>query len=97
MENILKITNRHGIPFNVIIRDEKPCAGCDKAVLIYDDRFHNSPEWKEFGQFVSSYYTKTFLEIQSGLNMQGGVPNWTLDAENVQKVQEFIREQNGNA
>lgn len=90
--NLLKVTNQNGIPFNVVIRPEAPCAGCNKAVHIYDDRFHNSPDWKEFGQFVSSYYTSTILSHgNNGINLHGGVPSWTLSAENVAAIKEFIK------
>lgn len=92
--NILKIKNDQGIPFNVIIKSEKPCRGCDKAVVIYDDRFHNCDKWKELGQPVSSYYTFTINEIEGrGINMQKGVPDWQLSAENVIEIQNFIEKE----
>lgn len=93
--NLLTVTNDNGIPFNVVIRPEAPCAGCNKAVHIYDDRFHDWPSWKEFGQFVSSYYTDTILSHRDGegINLDGGAPDWNLSAENVAAIKEFIKGQ----
>jgi hypothetical protein len=87
--NILKIKNSRGVPFNVIMKTESEYNGCDKVVHIYDDRFHKG-DWKELGQFVSSYYTSTFLDIKGGLNMYGGVEDWVLSEENVKEIQWFI-------
>jgi hypothetical protein len=37
---------------------------------------------EQFGQFVSRYYLKTLLSgsAHEGLNLQGGVDDWTIDA-----------------
>lgn len=50
------------------------------------------------GQFVSSYYASTFLEGReggrgtAGLDLDGGVPSWTIDGDGVRKVaDEFIQ------
>jgi len=41
-------------------------------------------------QFVSSYYVDTFMEIERGLDLHGGYPEWLLTDETVQEIQEWI-------
>jgi len=91
--NHLKVINENGIPFNVVIRPEQPCDGCEKFVVIYDDRNHNGYDWKEFGRPVSSYYISTILSHREnqGINLEASVPDWTLSAENVATIKEFIK------
>ena len=80
-----------GIPFNVrrVNIDEKyglnNCLNNDTAnVLIefYDARYQHTP----YGQFISRYYAKTLKDHQGGLSLQGDVPEWQIDAENMKKV-----------
>lgn len=42
------------------------------------------------GQFVTSYRTETFLDIDRGLDMHGGAPKWKLDRAAVVMLQRFI-------
>lgn len=60
----------------------------EPIVEIYDDErdFVRGPEGERLGQLVSSYYAESFLtsRIEAkkayGLDLDSGVPNWTLDA-----------------
>ena len=96
---ILNIKNENGIPFNVIIKTTVPCKNCDKVIIVYDDRYKNKRDrfdelmFGEFGQPISSYYIFTILDIkETGINMQSGIPDWVLSAENVKDIQKFILE-----
>lgn len=93
MKNVFQVTNDRGVAFNVTVQAEKPCNGCDMAVAFYDDRYHDASQWKELGQFVSSYYMNTFLDIEPGrgLCLDGGNADvWFLTGKNVQEVKDWI-------
>lgn len=51
----------------------------DPLVEFYDTRYSHTP----LGQFVSRYYLSTLLdrEADTGLNLDGGVPSWSVSAE----------------
>jgi hypothetical protein len=95
----IKIINERNIPFNVTIQKSVPCGGCDTVVKIYDARYENKRDrfgelvFGQYGQYVSSYYTKTILDIPdgNGLNMHGGIPDWALSSENVNEIRKFIQ------
>tara|TARA_R110000868_G_scaffold171727_1_gene407492 strand:+ start:56 stop:337 length:282 start_codon:yes stop_codon:yes gene_type:complete len=63
----------------------------DKAepvIEFYDPRYPHTA----LGQFVSSYYVSTFLGVNSGLMLHGGVPAWTMSPQQVIDVQATVRE-----
>ena len=62
-------------------------------VKIYDaDYTAHASEYGfcELGQFVSSYYVKTFMKIKGGLDLNSGVPKWTLNERQVKCIQNNI-------
>lgn len=59
-------------------------------VEIYDTK-QDKNKFTQYGQFVSSYYVSTFLDIKNGLNMQGDVPEWTMSASEVKEAQEWLK------
>lgn len=56
----------------------------DALVEFYDTRYPHTA----YGQFVSRYYLSTLQEhaLDEGLNLCGGVPDWSSDAASLQAV-----------
>ena len=79
MNNILKITGSNGTPF--IVRRVN-----NVLIEFYDARYNFTP----YGQFISRYYAATLKSRQGGLNLHGGVPEWQVDAGNMEKVAAWI-------
>lgn len=42
------------------------------------------------GQFVARYYLSTLIQTRAGLDLNCGVPAWTLDAEQMRTVREHF-------
>lgn len=64
--------------------------GDKPMVEFYDARYPHT----EFGQFVSRYYVETILgdgNKKTGLNLDGGVPEWTVSAEDMATVRSFLK------
>lgn len=66
------------------------CLTNNKAPMVefYDSRHPHTA----FGQFVTRYYVETLLDsyYPHGLCLDGGVPAWSVSAEGMQQVIEFI-------
>ena len=60
-------------------------------VEFFDFRFKHTAR----GQFVSRYWAETLLKRNGelGLNLEGGVPEWYLTAEQFQTAREYITDQ----
>lgn len=62
----------------------------DVLVEFYDARYPHT----EFGQFVSRYYLSTLLEdgvhCEFGLCLDGGEPDWSIDADAMFLVREWL-------
>lgn len=71
------------------------CLVNDKAPMVefYDSRY-TDPSFGERGQFVSRYYVSTLLERPHhvGLCLDGGIPEWSVSAEGMQQVLEYIQQ-----
>ena len=88
MQEITTVTNANGLSFAIVLVREGESYGrtgslvhdkSDPLVEIYDTRFPHT----QYGQFVSRYYLSTLMEGHNpnvGLNMDGAIPNWSLDA-----------------
>ncbi len=65
-----------------------------QMVEFYDSRYDHA-DWMGRGQFVSRYYTSTILNGQytNGLSLNGGIPAWTVSADGMKQVVEFLRQQ----
>lgn len=72
-----------GIPWNVVCdysseyRPEKP------LVTFYDARYQGPYDNDGLGQMVSCYYAYTLVDFEDGygLDLHGGVPDWSVDAK----------------
>lgn len=90
---ILDFISENGIPFRAVygIRNGvsgKPITEYGKVVAFYDRRYPQT----EYGQFVSDYDPRTLLarDSSSGLNLSGGVPDWTIDRANMVTVLDWL-------
>jgi hypothetical protein len=92
------ITDR-GLRFNVRIvamgdlyglNDCKVHDEVEPMVEFYDDRYHEG--FGERGQFVSRYYASTLLgHGHTGLCLDGGVPDWSVDTLGMLRVQDYLQ------
>ena len=74
----------------------KDCLINDKAPMV---EFWDSTKWdadfSSRGQFVSRYYASTLLERPHhlGLCLDGGVPEWSISAEDMEEVLNYIEKE----
>jgi len=60
----------------------------EPLVEFYDTRYPHT----QSGQFVSRYYIDTILDgSDCGLCLDGGVPSWTVSAEDMATVRNFLK------
>lgn len=90
-ERIIDITTKRGIPFRVVYGHRKYRNGelsKTPVVAFYDRRY----DFDTHGQFVSDYDRETLLERHGGygLNLDGGVPNWSVDASAMYVVMTWL-------
>lgn len=80
---MIKVINDNGRPWAIETDDE--------LVTFYDCRY----EHKDLGQFVSRYYIKTIMEMEgnSGLCLDGGVPEWTISHSGMNRIRAWIKAQ----
>lgn len=70
---------------DVLVNDKAP------MVEFYDSRY-NHEGWQGRGQFVSRYFISTLLEDakECALSLDGGIPEWTVSAEDMKTVRQYI-------
>lgn len=70
------------------------CLTNDKAPMVefYDSRY-TCRDFADRGQFVSRYYIKTLTDsgCPFGLCLDGGVPEWSVSAEGMKQVIQYIK------
>lgn len=71
----LTVVNAAGRAFTVRVVGDK--------AEIFDATY---PAFGPLGQFVASYYLRSLEGVTTGLAMHGGIPEWTLTAENVREI-----------
>ena len=64
----------------------------DPMVEFYDSRYQNA-EFGQFGQFISRYRINTLIDHNHGLNLYGGEPDWSVSADGMKQVIEYLRQQ----
>ena len=80
--------DKYGRDFCLTHNEDKP------LVEFYDARYPHT----EFGQFVSRYYVETILgddgygSKAGGLSLDGGIPEWTVSASDMETVRSFLNE-----
>lgn len=85
---VLRQGEKYGLEDCLTHKERKP------LVEFYDYRHRNDKEWKR-GQFVSRYYAETILEhnLNFGLSLDGGVPEWTVSAESMREILAWLRQE----
>lgn len=94
---VAKVTNGStGIAFAVVVVPPGAAYGLDDCltndtgkpmVEFYDTRYPHT----EHGQFVSRYYASTLLPWEgTGLNLDGGIPDWQLDAPAMKEAMDGV-------
>jgi len=84
---VVKQGEKYGRDFCLTHDGDRP------LVEFYDTRYMHT----EFGQFVSRYYVETILSEKGngpkncGLNLHGGVPEWTVSAEDMDTVRGWLK------
>ena len=77
---------KSGIPFTAVIEHVQgtlPSPENKPKIAFYDARYPAT----EFGQFTAGrYYLETILEVKRGLDLHGGIPEWTICAESMQSL-----------
>ena len=73
----------------------KDCLTNDSAPMVefYDSRY-DFPDFMGRGQFVSRYYVSTLTEngeYGRGLCLDGGIPEWSVSADGMKQVLEYIQ------
>lgn len=97
----IHITSKTGVRFCARILTEGDSYGRSGAlawepedrpgVEFYDTRYPHT----EFGQFVGRYYVETILEQKGhvGLNLDCGIPDWSIDADAMAIVRRWLAEE----
>ena len=85
---ILRKGEKYGLENCLTHKERKP------LVEFYDYRHRDDKEWKR-GQFVSRYYAETILkhDLNFGLSLDGGVPEWTFSAESMRDILAWLRQE----
>jgi len=92
--SFFRLITAEGIPFRValVLSDKSADENVTSEPLI---QFFDMRHWPEKGgQKVSSYHLSTFLEsdaAERGLNLDGGVADWTLEPASVKAVIDWVR------
>lgn len=69
----------------------------DPLVEFYDASWENQRGFGPRGQFVARYYARTLLDHGPyGLSLQGDIPAWSISAEQMSQVKQWLRRELGH-
>ena len=97
-KNCIHVYNQFGsenIDFKVRVVFEGDKYGLNNC-LVHDKReplveFYDQKQFKGKGQFVSRYNSSVLIDRPSnGLNLDGGVPSWSINGSNMEKITEWL-------
>lgn len=63
----------------------------DPLIEFFDPKYAGQKSFGPLGQFVSRYYAETLAEGSGGLCLDGGIPDWTVSAEQMAQVRELAK------
>ena len=99
LNQITHVINDNNIMFNVVLseRENEDDNSTKMLVSFYDTRYNHT----QYGQFVGRYYANTLLGLDGwssrgssirdrGLNLHGGIDDWSINADNANHVVDFI-------
>lgn len=102
MTELLQVTNHEGRTFNVRVVLDGDKYGRDDCLthagapmVEFYDTTHQDPTFGTRGQFVSRYFVDTLdacVGGDTGLWLDGGVPEWQVSAENVADALAFAHD-----
>ena len=90
MQLIMDVVAENGVPFRVILDTDEDRDGEKGMVYFFDLRYPHT----ENGQFTGANYRyQTMMEHPrfAGLNLHGGVDNWTLDGDTFNLIFMWLR------
>lgn len=90
-QRLIDIVTDSGIPFRVVFENRVYRNGeiaVKPTVAFYDTRY----DFDAHGQFVSDFSRETLLERRTGygLDLQGDVPNWYIDAGSMDLITRWL-------
>jgi hypothetical protein len=95
-DNEAFITSTTGVRFRVRILNQGDTYGRTNSVVWISEKpgveFYDSRYQQPEGQFVSRYYVES-LPTSGGLDLFGGVPEWSIDAAAMDVVRTWLRAQ----
>ena len=94
LNQMIRVTNDKNITFSVVLSKDKKD---QNLVSFYDTRYDHT----QYGQFIGRYYADTLLGLDGwssrgssirdrGLNLHGGIDDWSINADNANHVVDFI-------
>jgi hypothetical protein len=88
-ENVKSFTNNRGVEFNVKF---EPNNGDDKLGSKVEFFDKQRKDFSTLGQRIGRYYVSTILDIKegAGLNLHGGIPEWSIDGETMNAIKEWV-------
>jgi len=105
MNTVLKVKNANGRGWSVRLLRKGDNYGLNDVLTVnqeeplvefYDATYANDARFDVgLGQFVSRYYATSLAESAGGLNLDGGVAVWFVDADAMTEVREWIMNEVG--
>tara|TARA_R110002012_G_scaffold14105_3_gene59165 strand:+ start:209 stop:514 length:306 start_codon:yes stop_codon:yes gene_type:complete len=96
LDQLTHVINDNNIMFNVVLseRENEDDNSTKMLVSFYDTRYNHT----QYGQFIGRYYASTLLGLDGygsgikdrGLNLHGGIDDWSINADNANHVVDFI-------
>tara|TARA_R110001583_G_scaffold131515_1_gene283272 strand:- start:182 stop:499 length:318 start_codon:yes stop_codon:yes gene_type:complete len=96
LNQMTHVINDKNIMFNVVLSESENKEDNTTKMLVsfYDTRYDHT----QYGQFIGRYYASTLLGLDGygsgikdrGLNLHGGIDDWSINAENANHVVDFI-------
>lgn len=93
-EHILDIEAANGVPFRLVVTESEHATRNEPIVRIHDRRHPDYAAGSDHGQRTGGqYYLSTLLAHRygAGLDVHGGVPEWTIDSSAMAVVHEWLR------
>ena len=80
---IVEYGDNYGLNDALTHKGERP------LVEFYDTRHEHT----DLGQFVTRYSLGTLIDGEGGLNLQGGVPTWSINEPCMNRIRDWLRRQ----
>lgn len=94
-EYVLDIVNSEGIPFRVVFIPDSGKFGNEPIVEFYDRRYLSFSTHGQFTggrYYISSLFQSSDRHERHGLNLHGGVPEWSIDPGAMVQIFDWLEE-----